>query len=113
MILKCVCVGGGGRGKVNNGISGKKCQHFLPERNSFITSQPSNIYGNIAKAITNTIQKLFQVSRETHAYTSDIEAREEGGTPAIIESIRTGLAFQLKKVCITLYLLTTEFYLLV
>lgn len=37
-----------------------------------------------------------QVSRETHSYTTDIEAREEGGTPAIIESIRTGLAFQLK-----------------
>lgn len=36
------------------------------------------------------------MSRETHSYTTDIEAREEGGTPAIIESIRTGLAFQLK-----------------
>lgn len=40
---------------------------------------------------------VVYVTRETHAYTSDIEAREEGGTPAIIESIRTGLAFQLKK----------------
>ncbi|XP_060562870.1 uncharacterized protein LOC132722391, partial [Ruditapes philippinarum] len=39
---------------------------------------------------------VVYVSREIHAYTSDIEAREEGGTPAIIESIRTGLAFQLK-----------------
>ena len=31
-----------------------------------------------------------------HHYLSDVEAREEGGTPAIIESIRAGLIFQLK-----------------
>jgi selenocysteine lyase/cysteine desulfurase len=31
-----------------------------------------------------------------HLYLDDIEHREEGGTPAIIESIRTGLVFQLK-----------------
>ncbi|KAL4223439.1 hypothetical protein ACF0H5_016910 [Mactra antiquata] len=36
------------------------------------------------------------VSREFHNYTYDIEAREEGGTPAIIESVRAGLVFQLK-----------------
>ncbi|RSH79753.1 uncharacterized protein EHS24_009409 [Apiotrichum porosum] len=30
------------------------------------------------------------------AYTEDIAHREEGGTPAIVESIRAGLAFQLK-----------------
>jgi selenocysteine lyase/cysteine desulfurase len=32
-----------------------------------------------------------------HRYLSDIEAREEGGTPAIVESIRAGLVFQLKE----------------
>ena len=32
-----------------------------------------------------------------HHYVSDIEAREEGGTPAIVESIRAGLAFQIKQ----------------
>jgi selenocysteine lyase/cysteine desulfurase len=32
-----------------------------------------------------------------HVYVSDIEAREEGGTPAIVESIRAGLVFQLKE----------------
>ena len=32
-----------------------------------------------------------------HEYIADIEHREEGGTPAIIESIRAGLAFQLKQ----------------
>lgn len=31
-------------------------------------------------------------------YVDDIESREEGGTPAIIESIRAGLCFQLKQV---------------
>jgi selenocysteine lyase/cysteine desulfurase len=31
-----------------------------------------------------------------HRYLADIERREEGGTPAIVESIRAGLVFQLK-----------------
>ncbi|NOY25097.1 MAG: aminotransferase class V-fold PLP-dependent enzyme [Oligoflexia bacterium] len=31
-----------------------------------------------------------------HRYLTDVEQREEGGTPAIIESIRAGLVFQLK-----------------
>jgi selenocysteine lyase/cysteine desulfurase len=32
-----------------------------------------------------------------HRYIDDIEHREEGGTPAIVESIRAGLVFQLKE----------------
>jgi selenocysteine lyase/cysteine desulfurase len=36
------------------------------------------------------------VNAETHVYVDDIEHREEGGTPAIVESIRAGLVFQLK-----------------
>jgi len=36
------------------------------------------------------------VSAETHTYIDDPEHREEGGTPAIVESIRAGLVFQLK-----------------
>jgi selenocysteine lyase/cysteine desulfurase len=32
-----------------------------------------------------------------HRYLADIEHREEGGTPAIVESIRAGLVFQLKQ----------------
>lgn len=36
------------------------------------------------------------VSSEKHTYLSDPEHREEGGTPAIIESIRAGLVFKLK-----------------
>jgi selenocysteine lyase/cysteine desulfurase len=36
------------------------------------------------------------VNQEDHRYVTDVELREEGGTPAIIESIRAGLVFQLK-----------------
>lgn len=37
------------------------------------------------------------VTRTKQRYFEDIETREEGGTPAIIESIRAGLAFKLKE----------------
>ena len=37
------------------------------------------------------------VTRDKHEYLTDIEEREEGGTPAIIGSIRAGLAFQIKR----------------
>ena len=36
------------------------------------------------------------VTPTTHAYLDDVVHREEGGTPAIVESIRAGLVFQLK-----------------
>ncbi len=36
------------------------------------------------------------VNTEDHAYLADPAHREEGGTPAIIESVRAGLVFQLK-----------------
>lgn len=39
---------------------------------------------------------VMYVSPTDHRYLSDPEHREEGGTPAIIESIRAGLVFQLK-----------------
>ncbi len=37
------------------------------------------------------------VNPEEHRYVDDPEAREEGGTPAIVEAIRAGLVFQLKE----------------
>jgi selenocysteine lyase/cysteine desulfurase len=37
------------------------------------------------------------VNPEDHRYLDDAEHREEGGTPAIVESIRAGLVFQLKQ----------------
>jgi selenocysteine lyase/cysteine desulfurase len=36
------------------------------------------------------------VNPDEHVYLEDVERREEGGTPAIVESIRAGLVFQLK-----------------
>ena len=37
------------------------------------------------------------VTPEDHVYTADIERREEGGTPAIVESVRAGLVFSLQQ----------------
>ena len=40
---------------------------------------------------------VMYVNPTEHRYLDDIEHREEGGTPAIVESIRAGLVFQLKE----------------
>ena len=37
------------------------------------------------------------VNSDRYSYAKDVEHREEGGTPAIVESIRAGLVFQLKE----------------
>ncbi len=39
---------------------------------------------------------VFFVGRDDHRYLQDAELREEGGTPAIVEGIRAGMAMQLK-----------------
>ena len=48
--------------------------------------------------MANSCDNVFQVTKTKEHYISNIEEREEGGTPAIVESIRAGLAFQLKQV---------------
>ncbi|XP_069131518.1 uncharacterized protein [Argopecten irradians] len=40
---------------------------------------------------------VFYVRRDGHRYLQEPELKEEGGTPAIVESIRAGLVFQLKQ----------------
>ncbi|KER28985.1 hypothetical protein T265_04280 [Opisthorchis viverrini] len=40
---------------------------------------------------------VFFVRRDAQVYLKDVEEREEGGTPAIVESIRAGLVMQLKE----------------
>jgi selenocysteine lyase/cysteine desulfurase len=40
---------------------------------------------------------VMYVNPSEHVYLPDAERREEGGTPAIVESIRAGLVFQLKE----------------
>jgi hypothetical protein len=53
--------------------------------------------------VTNTVPvvpgggTVAYVNPSDHVYLRDVEHREEGGTPAIIESIRAGLVFQLKQ----------------
>ena len=53
--------------------------------------------------LTNTVPAVTgggtvsYVSSDHHTYIGDLEHREEGGTPAIVESIRAGLVFQLKE----------------
>ena len=55
------------------------------------------------KLLTNRVPTIpgggtvAYVNSETHQYISDPIHREEGGTPAIVESIRAGLVFQLKE----------------
>jgi hypothetical protein len=44
-----------------------------------------------------------QVTHNSHRYLKEVEMREEGGTPAIVESIRAGLVFQLKEVSLIHY----------
>ncbi len=52
--------------------------------------------------VTNTVPAMVGggtvkfVSPTDHSYVDDIERREEGGTPAIVESIRAGAVFALK-----------------
>eukprot|EP00124_Ichthyophonus_hoferi_P002842 Ihof_evm3s214 gene=Ihof_evmTU3s214 len=40
---------------------------------------------------------VFFVSRDGHQYLQDIKYREEGGTPAVVESIRAGMVLQLQQ----------------
>nr|CAD7605906.1 unnamed protein product [Timema genevievae] len=40
---------------------------------------------------------VFFVSRDGHRYLQDTELREEGGTAAVVESVRAGLVMQLKE----------------
>jgi selenocysteine lyase/cysteine desulfurase len=49
------------------------------------------------KSKRNFKKSIFKVAKTKHCYLEDNEEREEGGTPAIIESIRLGLVFQLKE----------------
>jgi len=53
------------------------------------------LFGNRVPAVPGGGTVAY-VNPVDHRYLEDIEHREEGGTPAIIESIRAGLVFQLK-----------------
>lgn len=53
--------------------------------------------------VNNTVPSIvgggtvMYVTPEDHLFTNDIERREEGGTPAIVETVRAGLVFKLQQ----------------
>jgi selenocysteine lyase/cysteine desulfurase len=68
-------------------IGGPGTPGLLVVRRSLLTNSVPAVPGGGTVAYVNA---------EEHVYLDDVERREEGGTPAIIESIRAGLVFQLK-----------------
>lgn len=68
-------------------IGGPGTPGVLVARRELFTNRVPAIPGGGTVAYVNPVE---------HRYLSDIEHREEGGTPAIIESIRAGMVFQLK-----------------
>ncbi|XP_022083249.1 uncharacterized protein LOC110975241 [Acanthaster planci] len=60
---------------------------LIAKKKLFMNAVPGSVGGGT----------VLYVTRDTHRYLSNIEEREEGGTPAIVESIRAGLVFRLKE----------------
>ena len=87
-----------------------RCDHPLAYKDAIFMSPHKFIGGPstpgllvIRKDIaTNTVPDVVgggtvaYVNESEHVYLKDIEHREEGGTPAIVEAIRAGLVFKLK-----------------
>lgn len=69
-------------------IGGPGTPGLLVARRELFTNRVPDVPGGGTVAYVNPTE---------HDYLTDIEHREEGGTPAIIESIRAGLVFQLKE----------------
>ncbi len=69
-------------------IGGPGTPGILVAKRSLFTNRVPAAPGGGTVAYVNPLE---------HRYLSDIEHREEGGTPGIIESIRAGLVFQLKE----------------
>ena len=68
-------------------IGGPGTPGVLVARRSLLTNRVPDVVGGGTVAYVNPVE---------HRYLDDPVHREEGGTPAIIESIRAGLVFQLK-----------------
>ena len=69
-------------------IGGPGTPGVLVVKKDVLKNRVPAVPGGGTVAYVNTVE---------HRYLEDPEAREEGGTPAIIESIRAGLVFQLKE----------------
>jgi selenocysteine lyase/cysteine desulfurase len=69
-------------------IGGPGTPGVLVVRRELLTNSVPDVVGGGTVAYVNPSE---------HVYLADPEQREEGGTPAIVESIRAGLVFQLKQ----------------
>lgn len=69
-------------------IGGPGTPGVLVVRKDLLANRVPSVPGGGTVAYVNPLE---------HRYLSDPEHREEGGTPAIVESIRAGLVFQLKE----------------
>ncbi|HEU4515497.1 MAG TPA: aminotransferase class V-fold PLP-dependent enzyme [Nocardioidaceae bacterium] len=69
-------------------IGGPSTPGVLVVRRKLLTNRVPDVPGGGTVAYVNA---------DDHRYLSDPAQREEGGTPAIVESIRAGLVFQLKE----------------
>ena len=69
-------------------IGGPSTPGVLAARRELFTNRVPDVPGGGTVAYVNTLE---------HRYLDDPAQREEGGTPAIIESVRAGLVFQLKE----------------
>lgn len=69
-------------------IGGPSTPGVLVVRRSLLTNRVPDVPGGGTVAYVNA---------DDHRYLDDPAQREEGGTPAIVESIRAGLVFQLKE----------------
>jgi selenocysteine lyase/cysteine desulfurase len=69
-------------------VGGPGTPGILVARRELFTNRVPSVPGGGTVAYVNPTE---------HVYLDDVERREEGGTPAIVESIRAGLVFQLKE----------------
>jgi selenocysteine lyase/cysteine desulfurase len=69
-------------------IGGPGTPGVLVARRSLFTNRVPTVPGGGTVSYVNPLE---------HRYLDDVECREEGGTPAIVDSIRAGLVFQLKQ----------------
>ena len=67
----------------------------LVARRSLFTNEVPTVPGGGTVEYVQPPTMASDPTKQDHKYLTDIESREEGGTPAIIESIRCGLALQL------------------
>jgi selenocysteine lyase/cysteine desulfurase len=69
-------------------IGGPGTPGLLAARRDLFSNRVPSVPGGGTVAYVNPTE---------HVYLTDVEHREEGGTPAIVDSIRAGLVFQLKQ----------------